>query len=609
MIFFLIISCPILLFAGSYGPINKSKTANRNNPIIISVSMSRANGIAPLSVFFDATGTSGLANDGFFSNNAAYMDATFAWDFDADNNDPSGKNEKASGFLAGHVFEKTGTYRVRLTVYDAAGRTAFKDIKVTVPAFSGTTYYVASDGSDSNNGLTMDTPFLTPGHALSSFILGANVRVLFKNGDTFTISKQVTISNETGPIIIGAYIDPKNSSSNKPIIHTSAVDSDWATIYFSKCSDIRIMDIATRAIAESSEGPRYPFGITWNNRCTNMLKYRTEEFQNGGIAMSPNGTYTTIAECKFHNTTQTGYTSNTEGDNDGNAIIGNWVYDKNVVDKSNEEHIFRLQGGSRYFIANNTFGPNILVNYDATTIRGNSEKVVIYKNRMEGWIQAFWPQNRNSAREYQHHCIMDSNLIIGQGLYANDRQMAIAIRAKDIVIRNNIIFNYQFGVGIDNDRVVGPSQRIKVYNNTFINPTAKDTFNSIFVDTACSNIDIKNNLMLDLATGTSLTFLDLRSGSTFNGKSNNNMFFGSSWKRNPNLFDGKTLATWQSSTGNDKNSSIADPQFLSTAYNNANFCKPRAGSPVINAGEFTSNALDFYGKLRDSYHDIGACEY
>ncbi|MFH0976542.1 MAG: hypothetical protein V1874_12240, partial [Spirochaetota bacterium] len=356
--------------------------------------------------------------------------------------------------------------------------------------------------------------------------------------------------------------------------------------------------------------PRYPYGIGWAYNCTHILKYRTEEYENGGISLSPSGQYSTIAECEFHDTTQTGYTSNSGGSiNDGNALIGNSVYDKNLVDPLNQEHVFRLQGGSRYFIAHNEFGPNNIVDYDSLTIRGNTEKVVIYKNKLYGWVQDVRPQNRNSAVEYQHHIIFDSNLIRGQGLYSNDRLTAIDIDAKDIVVRNNIISDYQYGIVVNNDTVVGASRRIKVYNNTFINPRANDTFGIINVYAACSNIDIKNNLMVDVAGGSLVSFLNIWDGTVFNGISDNNMFYGSSWGTNPNLFNGSTIVNWRSATGNDENSSIANPLLLSTDYNNADFCKPQSGSPVRNAGELTPAALDYYGNLRDSSRDIGACEY
>ena len=566
---------------------------------------SRVSGTAPLSVFFDASGSVGLSDPGFFANDAAYMDATFAWNFDQTNVDPDSNYRMGSGFVAAHVFENTGTYTVRCTLYDAEGNTTHTDTTITVSAFSGTTYYVAANGSDSNPG-TIDLPFLTPAYALSSTHLAPNVRVLFRNGDTFTIANQVNINNETGPIIISGYSDPANPSTSKPLIHTTSVDLDWATIYFTNCSDIRIMNIAVRATAEHSNAPRYPYGIWWNNTCTHMLKYRTEEYENGGIGLSPNGQYTTIAECVFHNTTQTGFTSSDEGNNDGNALIGNIVYDKNLVDQENEEHVFRLQSGSRYFIAHNHFGPGNFVSYDSLTIRGNTEKVVIYSNRLHGWVQAFRPQNKNSANEYQHHCIMDSNLIIGQGQFENDRINAIEIDAKDIVIRNNIIYDYQMGLSICNDTVVGAAQRIKIYNNTFIHPRSSDPFNVIMIDTQCSNIDIKNNIVLKLSSPVLGSFIDINNGSTLSGESDYNILYHSALTNNTAIFDGSSLVDWRTNTGNDTHSVIANPLFISTDYDNENFGRLRADSPAIGTGVATQAALDYYGNLRSSNKDIGA---
>lgn len=572
------------------------------------ITPSRTTGVAPLSVFFDATDTTGLTDNGFFSDNAAYMDATFAWDFDADNTDPGGKYKNASGFIAGHVFEKPGTYRVHLDVYDADGETAAQDVTITVLPFTGTTYYVASNGSDSNTGRTMGEPFSSIRHALTGSHVAPNTRILFRKGDTFYTDTCIYVNGNEGPVIIGSYEDPENPSTINPILHSTSVDSAWAVLHFYDANDWRIMDLVVRAGGPYSYDPRYPSGIGWNSQTSNTLKYRVEEYNLGDLALSPYGTYNTIAECDFHDISDTGYTSNSGGPNDGATLIGNWVHEKNVVDTHNKEHIFRLQGGSRYFIAHNTFGPNVIVNYDGLTIRGNSEKVVIYKNTITDWVTDFRPQNKDSAEEYQHHGIIDSNLFIGQ-----DHNMAnISLVAKDIVVRNNIHYNYRYGIGVGDDTVVGPSQRIKIYNNTFINPTAGTNYNPIYVDNVCTNIEIKNNLMLDTA-GSKVSqtfFLEIRDGSVLNGESNNNLLWGPGWSASgTNLFDGQTLDNWQAVSTNDINSLVEDPRLLSTDYTEADFCKPQAESPVVNRGEFTPNALDYYGNLRDDSRDIGACEY
>jgi hypothetical protein len=577
----------------------------------IDIVASRTSGVAPLSVFFDATGTTGLYDTEFFEAdddavNGSYMDATFYWDFDTTNVDATIDHKYASGFVTTCVFKEPGTYTVQLKVYDNTGYIGYKNITITVSEFSGTTYYVADDiGDDEANGTTIATPFKTPEHALS--FIGANVRILFKNGNTFTISSAVGRSAITGPAIISGYSDPSDPSSDKPIIHSTAQDTDYVTMYFNGCSDIRIMNIAATATAESSS-PRSPSGIYWNANCNNMLKYNTEEYNLGGLSMGANGQYGAIAECIFHDVTSTGWTSAEEGTADGGAIIGNYVYNKSNVD-SNTQHVYRLQGGTRYFFGFNRFEGDIIVSEDALTIRGNSSKIVIYKNRIKGWVQTISPQNRNSSLEYQHHCIIDSNLIIGQRLYSGDSQVAIMLDSKDIVVRNNIIYDYEFPVGILNDSVVGYARRIRAYNNTMIKTTA-DTlaFNPFYIDTNCTGIFLRNNIMLDIGGSNSpLAFLDIRNGTMLDIDSDYNMFYGSSWGT-PNLFDGNTLEAWQTSTSNDLHSSISNPEISDTTptYGSTTFAK--LSSEKIGA-KLEYNALDFYGNLRGTVHDIGACDY
>jgi len=337
-----------------------------------------------------------------------------------------------------------------------------------------------------------------------------------------------------------------------------------------------------------------------------MLKYRTEEYFNGRVPMSPVGQYNTIADCEIHDTPDTGYTSTWEGaTNDGNALIGNWVYNKSYGDQNDPEHIFRLQGGSRYFIAHNTFGPNILVHGDALTIRGNTEKVVIYKNKITGWRNDCRPQNLDSAEEYQHHIIWDSNYIEGGNTYAGDRALNHYLTAKDIVIRNSIIYDYQFAMSVYNDSVVGATERIKAYNNTFFNNTADSYFWFLEIASGCS-VWLRNNIIYDIA-GSYISQSGIFTG-TWSGTSDYNMFYGSTWTDAIGAFGGNSLATWQAG-GQDAHTTFDDPEFISVAPANENFAKLNVGSPAIDAGEaLIYNALDYYGILRGSSVSIGASE-
>lgn len=563
---------------------------------------SRTEGIAPLSVFFDATQTPELAD-------GSYLDATFAWDFDMDDVDPGARFKNASGFVAAHVFENPGTYRVRVDVYDSLGRKAYEEVTINVLPFTGVTYYVAGNGSDTNTGTTMDDPIQTLAHALLD-LARPNTRILFRKGDTFYTADFIGATDRSGPVIVAGYEDPDSPSDQAPIICNTAVNGPWATLY--PGSDWRVMDLNVRAggSAAGEAGTRYPGGIGFGGGTSNSLIYRVEQHNVSNQWMDPYGQYNTVAECNIHEVSGTGYSSG----GDGGAIIGNWVHDKGPEDP---EHVYRLQGGSRYFIAFNNFEGNV-VNYDSLTIRGNTEKVVIYKNTLDR-VTGIWPQVRDLYDETQRYCILDSNLFIGRvnpPNYNNPesvRQLAIGLHAKDIVIRNNVIYNYNYGINVENDTVVGPSRRIKIYNNTYINDTPGGGCMFVNVDPGCFDIEVKNNLILDNAGSDPLytRIVRVRSGgATFNGTSNNNLFFGNSWNQDTILFNSYNLAQWQAATGHDLNSRMQNPNLASLEIESANFVLPLSNdSPPVNAGLLTGAALDYNGNLRDMSRDIGAVEY
>lgn len=563
----------------------------------VTIDVSRTDGVAPLSVFFDATRTPDLAD-------GTYVDATFAWNFDADDVDPAANYRTASGFVAAHVFENPGSYRVRVDVFDTLGRKAWEEVSITVRPFSGTTYYVAEDGSNDNDGLSMDAPVQTVAYALRT-LAQPNTRILFKKGDTF-YTEYVSAYERPGPVIVAAYEDPDDPSDQAPIFYNTEMDSAWATI--TPGDDWRIMDLRIRSggcTAGEDGSPRYPGGVAFGSNTNNSLMYRLEQDQLSGAWMSPYGTYNTVAECNIHDISGTGYSSGGEG----GALIGNWVHDKCVQDP---EHTYRLQGGTRYFIAFNNLEGNV-VNYDSLTIRGNTDKVVIYKNTLDR-VTGIWPQVRNSYEEYQHHCILDANLFMGRNNYgdANSRGVAIGLHSKDIVIRNNIIYNYKSGINIEDDTVVGPSQRIKVYNNTFINMTADSSFYFVNIDPACSDIVVKNNAILDNDGSTAMYTRILRDrsgGNTFQGTSNHNIFYGADWDAGMVLFNTYDLAGWQAASGQDLDSRRQDPTLAGLDPDSANFALPLVGSPLINTGDFTEAALDYHGNVRDLSRDVGAVEF
>ncbi|GAB4050332.1 hypothetical protein GCM10028810_44340 [Spirosoma litoris] len=92
-------------------------------------------------------------------------------------------------------------------------------------AWAQTTYYVASNGNDSNNGRSTSSPFqsLTK---INNLVLQAGDVVLFRRGDTFRGTLQLTESGTSGsPIVIDAY-----GSGNKPILSGAVAVTSWSNI-------------------------------------------------------------------------------------------------------------------------------------------------------------------------------------------------------------------------------------------------------------------------------------------------------------------------------------------------------------------------------------------
>ncbi|WP_460985479.1 NPCBM/NEW2 domain-containing protein [Spirosoma fluminis] len=92
-------------------------------------------------------------------------------------------------------------------------------------AYGQTTYYVASTGSDANNGRSANAPFQTI-DKVNSLVLQPGDNVLFRRGDTFRGTVQIRQSGNAGnPIIIDAY-----GSGNKPVLAGSVPVTNWTSL-------------------------------------------------------------------------------------------------------------------------------------------------------------------------------------------------------------------------------------------------------------------------------------------------------------------------------------------------------------------------------------------
>ena len=179
--------------------------------IQLSLVPSRTSGVAPLYVFFDASGTSDAA-----VTTRPFHDLEYRWTF----GDPTagqwtygsgmGANSKnaATGPIAGHIFETPGTYAVSLTAFDGIN-TETKNVQITVEdpdvVFAGTkTVCVSTDQDFSGCPIGAATASPSSFSAAIGLINSDTRRLLFKRGQTWNYSTMATMA-VNGPGIIGAY--------------------------------------------------------------------------------------------------------------------------------------------------------------------------------------------------------------------------------------------------------------------------------------------------------------------------------------------------------------------------------------------------------------------
>jgi hypothetical protein len=531
------------------------------------IGATRTTGVAPLAVFVDATTTAGLdGND--------YVNANFDWDFDRDGVDPAGKHTVTRGFVAAHVYENPGTYTIQLAVHDRLGATATATQQIVVTPFTGTTYYVATGGSNSAAGTSMSAPLATPEYAISNKG-GPNTRVLLRRGDRFTIAP-MTVS-KTGPMIVGAYTDPNSPSTALPMMYCTASGDGMVNV--SNSSDLRFMDFHLRSLCPNPHdgtGTGQRAGTIYSNT-TDMLILRVEvdSVNHNGFLSDARNTF--IFDCYYHDYGTYGFFS---GDVSRLAIVG-------LVSRrlGSGQHFIRLQGGSKAFIAYNE-DTESSVNYDGFTIREGTSQVCLVGNRFSNVLSVL--ADNREAGEHDGHFVLDGNTV-------SDGD--IIMRANHISFRNNIIRNG--GIGIGTSPIAGSDpMNVTICNNSFHGTNYEMVFGS------STNVTIKNNVFHTTTADATGMRLD---NALSNYQIDNNIYYKQSGSLS---FGVGGFANWQVA-GADAHGRIVNPQFASTDPSSPDFLKLSANSPARGNGAVVPVFCDVAGTPRPAGQatDAGAWLY
>jgi hypothetical protein len=213
--------------------------------IALSLVPSRTSGVAPLSVFFDASGTTDTG-----VTTRPFHDLEYTWSFGDSSSGTwtygaqpgvSSKNS-ATGPVAAHVFETPGTYTVSVTAFDGTNTaTTTTTITVTDPdtVFSGANTTCFSTSGTFTGCPTGATHITTSDFVTAIGYQTSSRRLLFRRGEAFTSASAASIT-VAGPGLIGAYGTGAAPMITKTAINDILIFSSPST---PTLSDWRLMNL------------------------------------------------------------------------------------------------------------------------------------------------------------------------------------------------------------------------------------------------------------------------------------------------------------------------------------------------------------------------------
>lgn len=501
-------------------------TTGATSAINLSYLPSRLNGVAPLSVFFDAAATTAS------STTKPFSDLEYRWNF----GDPTGSSvngttwqygskanassrNAALGPHASHVFEAPGTYAITLTVRDKLNTVTNNCVQVVVqdPATvfaSNKTTCFSTSGNFANcpSGAAQVTTSDFPGSV--NTYKGTNKRLLFRRGEVFNAGSSARI-DVNGPGIIGAY---GNVTDPKPIIRRGSGAGEVISVGASTSTgDWRIMDLD---IDGQNALDEYNKGIDAANEFHQLLVLRmtirgTWRGVVGDDGMIPAGkpymdqwalvdstltgipgcnTPTSFANCDWRamisgtrHTIQGNYMDNQ--DSGGSHVIRSAFMQKGVISNNYIARAGIIQHAIKLHAASWSAGSG---NIPPGTY---SEEIVISDNQIVGginaWTVSIGPQN-DTNDERVRKVLLERNWFTS----GSATSVTIDLSAANSVVRNNVFTLNTVPGGttilVQQRGVEAVPDDVSVYGNSIYSKTTGQ-FVGVSVG-AATNVVIKNNI-------------------------------------------------------------------------------------------------------------------
>jgi hypothetical protein len=571
----------------------------------LSLAPARTSGVAPLSVFFDATGTT----DGGVTTNP-FHDLEYTWSFGDDtagawvNGAHSGTSKNsATGPVAAHIFEKPGTYTVSVSAFDGTS-TASTTTTITVSnpdiVFADTNTICVSTSTDFTgcpNGATQVGNISSLASTLAN-ISSTSKRLLFHSGQTWTAGDNATVSL-AGPGYIGSF-----GSGTAPKIQATGNNSAMLVI---NAADWRVVDL-------EFDGQNHTVGAVMNGgkEQVTLLRLNTHNV-NSAFSTSD---FTLSDQFSIQDSSLTTVDSGvaTAGG------IGVWIFSHHFSFQGNSmdsggggEHVLRFPKLVKAVVSNNTLSSPAPTKQFIKLHQANpygsaaqwdgtySEQVVIAGNLFTSaahptaWAVTIGPQNA----QYDEHL---RDVIFERNWFKPNLGLTVAVlvSASNVTVRNNVAdmttgalpANYSSHalVNVGTRGIEPPPTNVWIYNNSEYNADTTE-FSMVMVNSGVGPIiDVRNNAAY-------------APNSTSNGANSNNT---------PTVLtdsQGAPNVTF-SNNSSDAQVKTASSLFATSPPVTAADWKPAAGSYAINSGTAVPVWSDFYrtSRPRNGAMDMGAIE-
>lgn len=516
----------------------------------------------------------------------------------------------------------------------------------------GATYYVSNAnpvGSDSNNGSSPSTPWLTLSHALSTLTgTQSDTSLLLNRGNTFREQANVLGSGTSGhPFIIGAY----GTGANPIVDGTAVLSGSWSpyssTIYhtaFSAAVPYVVFADGSNVLKHVASVSAMSAGTFYVDTTNHLMylqlsdgsspsghtiEYTVSPAVNYGLIYLGTSSYITIQNLAIDRSNFYGISTNGGASNSG-ITIQNCTFNLNFENDVNDEP--GSTGRTNWTVMGNTFS-----NGGIGRSNGFAEGVAVSIGGTNGFTVA-------------------NNTVTNQG---GEGLQTVGGDSNGNVYGNTINGTPYIGIYIGAGYCGGSTSHVNCYGNYVSNAAVQDY--TIASETSGDNMDhIGLYYNIGIATTEGLLFGNGTSGTTItNSLIANNVIYGGSYGivalgpttdasntfRNnifwPSISWGcawylqdntahyspdydllygnqsnlinwggtsyATLAAFQSATGLMKHSKSANPLFANAAGGDFHL---QTGSPAIKAGVNVGLTQDFYGNTvpQGVAPDIGACE-